>query len=108
MGEFRDGRKLTFRHVGPTLKEVEEAVLAEIRRLARAPGAVRLGGDSVSSMGGRGVDGRAAQHALAHAYAAGVKGQDVVCTGPTLDGEPLTIVLRIDGDTILVSNVVLL
>ncbi len=79
----------------------------QVRKLACMAGAVRVGGDSVASMGGRGVDGRDVRHALENATAAEVQGRDLLCTGPTVDGEPLTIVLRIVDDTLYVSNVIL-
>jgi hypothetical protein len=80
-------------------------LIVRIRQLAGTVGAVHIGGDSVSSMRGRGVDGRDVQHALENATVAEVRGSDVFCTGPTLDGEELTIIPRLDDLDINVSNV---
>lgn len=82
-------------------------LVARIRSLGTVPGAVRIGGDAVLSMGGRGVDGRDVRHALVNATAAEEQGPDVIVTGPTIDGDALRIVLRIDDDGLHVSNVVL-
>jgi len=86
----------------PHDEEVDDAV-ARARKL----GAVRIGGDAVSSMGGRGVDGRDLHHALENAVAAIEQGADLLVTGPTIDGEALTIVVRITDDCFYVRNVLL-
>ena len=71
------------------------------------PGAVTCGGDAVASMGGRCVDGREVEHALANALQASPRGGDFVVTGPTIDGEELGIVVRLLGDHLFVSDVIL-
>jgi hypothetical protein len=84
-----------------------DEVVARVQRLARTPYAVQCLGDSVASMGGRGVDGRDVQHALEHAFVATQSGPDVLVTGPTIDGESLSLVVRVIEDCLYVSNVVL-
>ena len=58
-------------------------------------------------MGGRGVDGRDVQHALANATAVNWQGADLIIAGPTIDGEELQVIARVDGDYVYVSNVLL-
>jgi hypothetical protein len=48
------------------------------------------------------------QYALRNATAGDSRGgPDLFIVGPTVDGEPLTVIARIDGDTLYVSNVTL-
>ncbi|HSY20519.1 MAG TPA: hypothetical protein VK841_00290 [Polyangiaceae bacterium] len=82
-------------------------LVERIRSLGKAPSAVRIGGDAVLSMGGRGVGGRDVGHALVNATTAEEQGPDVIIMGPTIDGEVLRIVARINEDGLHVSNVVL-
>lgn len=78
---------------------------AEIKQLAAA-NLVTFGGDSVFSMGGRGVDCADVAHALCNAVSVDDRGSYVLVTGPAVDGSELRVVAKVNG-RIKVSDVCL-